>query len=83
MFNAVRALEMAGVIVEDKDVTVAIHYRLAADPTRDLQALSVGGVHPNTPPVLFVVCDVTANSVPDVTRCWRWMLEQRSPPTAG
>lgn len=160
VLNAVRALELAGVIVEDKDVTGSIHYRLAADPeatkaqlqahllplctltglqlsagqfiwdikpplrvdkgtavraiaddyqlesviffgddvtdyaamralralaadpTRDLQTLSVGVVHPTTPPDLFAVCDLTANGVADVTHCLRWILEHRTPPTA-
>jgi len=160
VLNAVRALEVAGVIVEDKDVTGSIHYRLAADPeatkarlqahllplctltglqlsagqfiwdikpplhvdkgtavraiaddyqlegviffgddvtdyaamralrelaadpNRDLQALSIGVMHPTSPPDLLAVCDVTANGVADVTRCLRWILEHRTPPTA-
>ncbi len=52
---------------------------LVADPTRDFQALSVGVVHPSTPPDLFAVCDVIANGVSDVTHCLRWILEHRPP----
>lgn len=158
VLDAARALNLAGVIVEDKGVTGSIHYRLAldpeatksrleahllplcaqtglhlspgqfiwdikpplpvdkgtavraiaddyqldsalflgddvtdyaamralreltADPARDFQALSIGVVHPSTPPELFAVCDLTANGVHDVTQCLRWILEHRPPP---
>ncbi len=83
--TAVRAIvedyQLDGAVFLGDDVTdyAAMHAlrQLAADPERELGALSLGVVHPTTPSELFAVCDLTANGVHDVTKFLRWLLEHR------
>jgi len=83
--TAVRAIveeyQLDGAVFLGDDVTDYAAMRalrqLVAEPERELGALSLGVVHPNTPPDLFAACDLTANGVHDVTKFLRWLLEHR------
>lgn len=51
---------------------------LAADPSHDLQALSVGVVHPASPAALLESCDITADGVKDVAALLAWLNDHRT-----
>jgi trehalose 6-phosphate phosphatase len=56
---------------------------LAADPERELQALSVGVVHAASPPSLLESCDITADGVPDVEALFEWLNNHRTSIPSG
>ncbi|MBE2270626.1 MAG: trehalose-phosphatase [Anaerolinea sp.] len=88
--TAVRAIveeyQLDGAIFIGDDVTdyaaMRMLRQLAADPQRDLRGLSLGVVHPTSPPDLFTACDLTADGVHDVTGFLRWVLEHRPLPVS-
>jgi trehalose 6-phosphate phosphatase len=56
---------------------------LAAEPSNDLEAQSVGIIHPTTMPAVVETCDLTAYGIEDVERLLDWISQQRSSSPPG
>ncbi len=64
------------------DVNAMIRLRqIAAEPQRNLRALSIGVIHPTTPDAIRKQCDLTADGVDDVEVLLTWLSQQRAAST--